>query len=159
MAKDLATIKKLAEVLENEAAELRKLPENLPEPKNLPRSQGGELPDEPKKEGESEAEKDETKNGDQEKQDTKKDRGNDAMTLDNDLDESKNRGSAAVEERIEKLWAEMQEQTTNTANGADDTMAEDDSKTRAALEAKKVRGLRFVQFWYQSDLYTPTSEF
>ena len=44
--KDLANIKKLTSLLEEEAAELRKLPAALAEPQNLPRSQGGEVPDE-----------------------------------------------------------------------------------------------------------------
>lgn len=43
--KDLANVKILASVLEEEASHLQTLPEKLPEPKHLKQNNGGELPD------------------------------------------------------------------------------------------------------------------
>ncbi len=45
IGKDLANVKMLAAILEEEAYHLQTLPEKLPEPKHLKQNSGGELPD------------------------------------------------------------------------------------------------------------------
>lgn len=127
-------MKKLATILENEAAELRKLPEKLPEPSNLPRSQGGDLPDEPNADGteetsafnDSKAEPDE-------------------MAVDDDPREPKNRGSVAVEQHLAKLVAEMNLETKLGEDGDGDA-----AMVEAALKVKKVCTTAFICVVFQS---------
>lgn len=123
MEKDLANIKKLASLLEDEASELRRLPEVLAEPRDLLQSQGGELSN-----GLGTAESGGVTVA-------KAENGVDGPPLESDQmvgddpREPKNRGSNAVEDRIEYLSAEMMQEVTG------DSMPE----SEAAFQAKKVR--------------------
>ena len=124
MLKDLAAVKKLVSLLEDEAHSLRVLPSNLPEPRNLSKSKGGELPDE--KEGEiaaagSDATLNEEKNADEE------------MAVDERDLPSKNRGSVAVEERLGKLYTELESKERLVPSGADDAVPDEQ-----VIENKKV---------------------
>ena len=105
-------MKRLVTILEEEASTLARLPEKLPEPRHLKKSQGGELLDDAEGIPESDAEP----NADSE------------MAVDSPQ-EPKDRGTVAVESRLEKLFAELQDQY----------MANDDHD-EAASTAKKVRG-------------------
>lgn len=126
VSKDLSAVKKLASVLEDEAAELLKLPDSLPEPRNLPRSKGGELPDDEKPE--------ETAGGDdapKPAEDKAKPQA-EPMALDDRDHPPRNRGSVAVEERLEKLFVELEAKGPH-ADGGDE-----DAASKKVLEEKKV---------------------
>ena len=128
--KDLANVKNLASLLEEEAAELRKLPAALAEPQNLPRSQGGELPDEANA---AESGGDAVATADDETKDASSE--TDQMIVEDDPREPKNRGSNAIEERIEQLSLETSPETKTPGDGA--------LLSEAALRAHKVGiGLR-----------------
>lgn len=137
VAKDLANVRKLVGLLENEAAELRRLPETLKEPRNLPRSQGGELPDSPKPAADEAA--GDGADGKSEEKKPEPSSELDEMAVDDDPREPKDRGSLAVEERLETLFAELELREKPAHDGGDDDDAMvDDEKAKAALEAKKV---------------------
>jgi hypothetical protein len=90
LTKDLANIKRLATHLENEAHALLLLPEKLPEPCNIKKSKGGEIPDESEDPGIGDGDA----NGDSD------------MNI-SAAQESKDRGSIAVEARLSKLFADL----------------------------------------------------
>ncbi|KAF9520769.1 hypothetical protein BS47DRAFT_1370307 [Hydnum rufescens UP504] len=116
--KDLVAVKKLVSILEEEASNLARLPEKLPEPRNLKKSQGGELPDDTEEATEGDPEP----NVDGE------------MSVDGPQ-ESKDRGTVAVESRLEKLFGDLQDQY----------MVNDDHD-ELALTAKKVSLIQLVIF-------------
>ncbi|KAF8338984.1 uncharacterized protein EI90DRAFT_3039954 [Cantharellus anzutake] len=90
--KDLANVKKLAAVLEDEAYHLQTLPEKLPEPRNLKQSNGGELPDD----------SDAVITGDAEPA------ADSEMTVE-PTREPKDRGTEALNKRLEKLLSDLNE--------------------------------------------------
>ncbi|KAF8307293.1 hypothetical protein DL93DRAFT_2143326 [Clavulina sp. PMI_390] len=131
IAKDLENIKRLAALLEQEAYDLEKLPEKLDEPRFLPKSKGGELPDEPAPETN---EFTEAARKAQAKAQAKNEL--DKMALDDDdaAREPKDRGSVAVEERLTRLIAEMGLDAPKEAvDGDGDIVVQDE----VALQAKK----------------------
>lgn len=114
--------------MEDEAAGLRRLPEVLAEPHNLPRSKGGELPDEA-----STAERDGVAMATVDKDAPVE---NDQMVVDDDPREPKNRGSNAVEDRIEHLPAEISQEARALGDGV--------PTSEMAFQARKVSiGRRF----------------
>jgi hypothetical protein len=112
--KDLANVKKLASLLEEEAAELRRLPAVLAEPQNLPRSQGGELPNEASG---AESGGDAVVNANNEAKNAPSETDQIEIVVEDDPREPKNRGSNAIEERIEQLSAEMLHETKPPGDG------------------------------------------
>lgn len=137
VAKDLANVKKLVRLLEDEAAELRRLPETLKEPRNLTRSEGGDLPDEPKPAEDAAASDGVDVKIEEKKPDTLSEL--DEMAVDDDPREPKDRGSVAVEKRLEKLFAELELREKPAKDDGDDDAMVDEEKAQAALDAKKVQ--------------------